>query len=1218
MLPPTALSPSEHEALVALRAFGPQRVLVVHEHPPKFDLQGCDVRIQQLMDLWQAAGFEVTFLSRMADFDPSGKYTRYLRDRGFRVFGPDPERAPLLDHAKGPPLNLQALLADNFDVVVLFQWYWFGTSVVEAYLDAIRRWAPRSKVVVLSDDVHWLREERRAGISKSCLEAERVESMKTREYAAYRNADLVVAITDLDEERFRKDLPEIKPVIVHYGRGPVPDAVAGFHQRKGLLFVGNGQNTANSSGVRWFVKEVWPLVRARLPDVVLDVVGLPPLDGPWNFAVGSGIRAVGPVENLDVVLSAARVFVSPIPFGTGLKTKNVEALVAGIPLVTTSIGAEGMSLNDRQSRVRDDAASFADAVVELYTEPKVWGEVSVNALEHARAHFGREKVIADLVGLQEALAGVTPKGMAVWPSTFNRSSFERRRRIQVELQDGVAALETGRIAGALAIFRDTALSFAGYPDDAPEALNLYGALALTYAIGGNRAASEQFARAALKMDPWYATAYQALRELGIHEEAPARPRRIGRGQDLWDAPLDKKEELILAFAPHHGGPPDRAAWLSWFRALGQWPEFARNVTLRAAQPEQWAPWARQAGVVVNALRGEVTVEEIKPRVLYVMEWYILQPCGATTVAENQLRWLTEQGFQVDLLVTSYPEADVDAISFEVEWELRRKLLQYSVGKVWIVGLQGYATYRDSRDALRWRHWQARRAAGEKNLQFELDGHALMRLPEGLHAEVEAKAYAFALVNYVFNVPFIERLGGLPIVLETHDLMSYTNAYQRGTPLDALEWKRETELFAKCASLVVINSDEKDKVKAVLPARPVVHALPPSGTEGVETTLAGCVNLAEVLAAAGPSPQAMERCSARLARAESLDVLVVSSPYVPNVRSFNRFFREVFRPHLAPLGVNLWLAGAIGDSPELERNLGDSVFVLGKVRDLRPLYAAARLVVAPVDGGAGTAIKTLEAFTARKPLVGTPFAFRGIGLESEALVDFVADSNEEAARRVQQLLHSPAARREAQHKSARIAGRFAARAVHSQRFAEAVRAGMPTFAYRATDVVAGEPCPALLEWGAVIAGFNRSLRAYGSAILTWNADTLRVQQLALDPAWRAWFTQLATAYLDGTAPVRQGIAAGHFFINLADPSAEGFFLALDKIDPGRTALLAAGVALRAHQWEEALGLAFSVLEQSDLRVDAWRLVAEIFRGAGDTDKARQSLENAELVWTSLLA
>ncbi len=147
-----------------------------------------------------------------------------------------------------------------------------------------------------------------------------------------------------------------------------------------LVFSGNLEYRPNRSAVRWFAREVWPLLRGRRPELVWRLVGKNP-EAVREFISGdTRIEATGPVEDAVAELARARVAVAPLLAGSGTRLKILEAWAAGVPVVSTTIGAEGLSARSGEHLlVADGAASFAAAVDRLLDCKNLRHSLAANA-----------------------------------------------------------------------------------------------------------------------------------------------------------------------------------------------------------------------------------------------------------------------------------------------------------------------------------------------------------------------------------------------------------------------------------------------------------------------------------------------------------------------------------------------------------------------------------------------------------------------------------------------------------------------------------------------------------------------------------------------------------------------------------------------------------------------------------------------------------------------
>jgi glycosyltransferase involved in cell wall biosynthesis len=112
------------------------------------------------------------------------------------------------------------------------------------------------------------------------------------------------------------------------------------------------------------------------------------------------VEVTGHLRDVDAYFDSARVFIAPLRYGAGMKGKCGHAFSRGLPIVTTSLGAEGFGITDgRQALLRDDAASFADAVMTLLQDDGLWEAMSAEGLGLIRDHLTPEHMRDRLDGL---------------------------------------------------------------------------------------------------------------------------------------------------------------------------------------------------------------------------------------------------------------------------------------------------------------------------------------------------------------------------------------------------------------------------------------------------------------------------------------------------------------------------------------------------------------------------------------------------------------------------------------------------------------------------------------------------------------------------------------------------------------------------------------------------------------------------------------------------
>jgi glycosyltransferase involved in cell wall biosynthesis len=237
--------------------------------------------------------------------------------------------------------------------------------------------------------------KRESGIKDDDVLRQQSENYRKMEGFNAAAADIVFAVTHQERSQILEEIKNAKVEVIPTIHACV-DKVKSLAGRKNLLFVGHYSHSPNEDAVSYFVKEIFPLIRQDIPGVVFYMVGSQITEAVQSLA-SRDVVAVGYVPDLMPYLDGCRVFVAPLRYGAGIKGKIAQSMGVGLPVVTTSIGAEGMNLIDGEHvLIADSPAAFASAVVRLYTNDLLWEEMSQNALLHIKLNFSRAVVQTNL------------------------------------------------------------------------------------------------------------------------------------------------------------------------------------------------------------------------------------------------------------------------------------------------------------------------------------------------------------------------------------------------------------------------------------------------------------------------------------------------------------------------------------------------------------------------------------------------------------------------------------------------------------------------------------------------------------------------------------------------------------------------------------------------------------------------------------------------------
>ncbi len=246
-----------------------------------------------------------------------------------------------------------------------------------------------------------------------CAEAAKLARLERR-YGTAAAVNLVCS--SLDAARLDAAAPGARAAVVPNGTDPSRLGRVTPRPEPGhLLFLGGLSWFPNANGLRWFLRAVWPAVIASRPDARLTVVGAdPPADVRQAAAADSRVALTGQVPDVAPYFARAAAFVCPILDGGGTRLKVLDALAARTPVVSTTLGCEGLDLEaGRHYLAADDPGAFAAATLRLLGDPALAAALVQAGHRVVVDRFAWPRIVgAQLAAYEEAAGGAAPRRSA--------------------------------------------------------------------------------------------------------------------------------------------------------------------------------------------------------------------------------------------------------------------------------------------------------------------------------------------------------------------------------------------------------------------------------------------------------------------------------------------------------------------------------------------------------------------------------------------------------------------------------------------------------------------------------------------------------------------------------------------------------------------------------------------------------------------------------------
>lgn len=235
------------------------------------------------------------------------------------------------------------------------------------------------------------------------LQANRLKKFEQRTWSAFQ---AIVPIVTTDEIAIKKYLNRTIakssnkqiPAIQTYQPGiAIERPFAFIHQPLSLFHIGSMEWQANEQGVLWFLQKVWPLLLVKYPQAQFHLAGKGLSKSDPRF-FQTGVVNHGEVPDAEDFMHQHGIMVVPIQAGSGIRIKTLEAMALGVPVVSTSVGAQGLSVTSgTEMFIADQPQQFADAIATLLANPAQAQTLTTQARAYVEQHHNLKRNTADLL-----------------------------------------------------------------------------------------------------------------------------------------------------------------------------------------------------------------------------------------------------------------------------------------------------------------------------------------------------------------------------------------------------------------------------------------------------------------------------------------------------------------------------------------------------------------------------------------------------------------------------------------------------------------------------------------------------------------------------------------------------------------------------------------------------------------------------------------------------
>ncbi|MEC4005363.1 glycosyltransferase family 4 protein [Flavobacterium sp. SUN052] len=339
-------------------------IVFVNGGMPTHDKDSGSNRLKEIILAYKKEGFNCIICTKNAY--RTDAYIQYYADLGIIVYVETSQYKNYFEFIKS---------ISRVDYI----WY-YSPDTLKDNFKKISKIVPNAKSIFDMVDIHFLRYQR-------AIELEPTRISLRKKYKKYfeietklaKKVDYIIAISDVEKDLMKKYVADEKLITIsniHYPKIK-KELTQSFEDRKDIIFIGS-THTPNIDALYYLFNEIMPLVWLKLPEIKVNIIGN--VNEKINDINHPNFIFQGYVPDIVDFFKSNKIMVAPLRYGAGVKGKIGQAFEYYLPVVTSSIGAEGMKLiNGKNALIEDTNDGFADAIVNLYSNETLWLELQSNS-----------------------------------------------------------------------------------------------------------------------------------------------------------------------------------------------------------------------------------------------------------------------------------------------------------------------------------------------------------------------------------------------------------------------------------------------------------------------------------------------------------------------------------------------------------------------------------------------------------------------------------------------------------------------------------------------------------------------------------------------------------------------------------------------------------------------------------------------------------------------